>query len=365
MPQKRNPVALEHARVLASQKPSDRQAPSSPRYTTHRSATSSIPRTICSRSSRHCLRGRDARDLARRRRNPRPNVDVAPCAHGRGGSGDADRARRHAGRRSRSLVPDRADHGRESRPSEAHGERRAIPTTSRCRRCRRRCSPRCPSSTRTWSTASSATSRSLRRPRASHRRSHGRRPARSDGRLTDHAARRRGLAATRSSPPSSRPRAGSSRGRPRAPSASTEPKALVLGADRAAEQERLAEVRRARRLRHRRAPAVRARRPDGQALRALQVRPGHPRRRQPLRRRAAAGLQAEVRDPVQAAARRRREVLRVARQPRRARAALLQAVQHGRQAVLLVQGAERRTCASSRSRAPIRCRSRSRGSRRS
>ena len=53
---------------------------------------------------------------------------------------------------------------------------------------------------------------------------------------------------------------------------------------------------------------------------------------------AAAGLRAQVRPSLQAVARRRREVLRLARQSRLPRAALLQAVQHGRQAVLLVQG---------------------------
>ena len=100
--------------------------------------------------------------------------------------------------------------------------------------------------------------------------------------------------------------------------------------------------------------AVRARRADGERVHdAVPVRAGHHRRRQHLR--LASGRRTSRRSSrsLQAAARRRREVLRLARQSRRARAALLQAVQHGRQAVLLVQGAEGRTSGSSRSRAPI------------
>ena len=56
--------------------------------------------------------------------------------------------------------------------------------------------------------------------------------------------------------------------------------------------------------------------------------------------RAAARLRTEVRAPLQAAARRQSEVLRLAREPRRPRAALLQALQHGRRAVRLLQGAK-------------------------
>ena len=52
---------------------------------------------------------------------------------------------------------------------------------------------------------------------------------------------------------------------------------------------------------------------------------------------SAEGLREEVREPVQAAARRRREVLRVARQPRQPERAALQAVQHERRALLHVQ----------------------------
>ena len=58
--------------------------------------------------------------------------------------------------------------------------------------------------------------------------------------------------------------------------------------------------------------------------------------------RAAARLREEVLDPVQAADRRRREVLRVARQPRRRGTDSVQAVQHGRQEVLQLQAEERR-----------------------
>ena len=78
-------------------------------------------------------------------------------------------------------------------------------------------------------------------------------------------------------------------------------------------------------------------------------------------------LSAEVRGAVQAAARRRRQVLRRARQPRRHQPDLLQAVQHGRPSLLHVRAAGRsdhaagtRACASSRSTAPISTSSRSR-----
>src|SRR6185436_19388516 len=64
------------------------------------------------------------------------------------------------------------------------------------------------------------------------------------------------------------------------------------------------------------------------------------RRRQSLRVRTPAGFQEEVRGSLQAAPRCRGEVLRIARQPRRARAALLQAVQHGRKALLLLQAGQ-------------------------
>ena len=84
-------------------------------------------------------------------------------------------------------------------------------------------------------------------------------------------------------------------------------------ARRAPESRGIAEVRRARRFRHRQARAVRARRADGQGPRALPVRAGDHRRRQPLWIAAAAGLPDQVRGAVQGAARRRREVLRVAR----------------------------------------------------
>ena len=79
---------------------------------------------------------------------------------------------------------------------------------------------------------------------------------------------------------------------------------------------------------------------DGQRARAFPVRARHHRRRQPVRGAAPAGFPEQVREAVQGAARRRREVLRVARQPRRAASSALQAVQHGREALLHVQGAE-------------------------
>ena len=76
-------------------------------------------------------------------------------------------------------------------------------------------------------------------------------------------------------------------------------------------------------------------------------------------------MRRKFEDPVQAAARRRREVLRLARQPRRPRAAPLQAVQHGRPDVLHLQGAEAgRAVLRARDRLPRR-RNRWRGSRRS
>ena len=56
MPQKRNPVALEHARALSSKALGRARRDRADRRTTRRSATSSIPRTICSRSSRAAFR---------------------------------------------------------------------------------------------------------------------------------------------------------------------------------------------------------------------------------------------------------------------------------------------------------------------
>ena len=59
MPQKRNPVALEHARAIGSKALGQAQAIAPP-STTRRSATSSTPRTICSRSCRRCSATRRA-----------------------------------------------------------------------------------------------------------------------------------------------------------------------------------------------------------------------------------------------------------------------------------------------------------------
>ena len=78
---------------------------------------------------------------------------------------------------------------------------------------------------------------------------------------------------------------------------------------------------------------------DGESARALSLRDRHHRWRQHLRRRAPAGHVAEVRAAVQGAARRRREVLRLARQPRRPRAVQVRPVQHGGPDVLHLQGA--------------------------
>ena len=60
MPQKRNPVAIEHARALAS-KASARRWGCSPPSTTRRSAISSTPKTICSRSCSRCSAMRHGR----------------------------------------------------------------------------------------------------------------------------------------------------------------------------------------------------------------------------------------------------------------------------------------------------------------
>ena len=98
---------------------------------------------------------------------------------------------------------------------------------------------------------------------------------------------------------------------------------------------------------------VPARRADGEPARTLSVRARHHRRRQHLRQRPAAGLKQKFELPYKAAARRRREVLRLARQSRRARAGALPAVQHGWPDLLHVQGAPSRTCGSSRSRPTI------------
>ena len=61
MPQKRNPVALEHARAIGSKALGQASAIIAQPSTTRRSATSSTPKTICSRSSRRCSATRVAR----------------------------------------------------------------------------------------------------------------------------------------------------------------------------------------------------------------------------------------------------------------------------------------------------------------
>src|SRR3954471_17523136 len=104
------------------------------------------------------------------------------------------------------------------------------------------------------------------------------------------------------------------------------------------QQGRLVQVRCARRFRDGKQGAVSACRADETGARPVSLYPGDPGRRQPVWVRAPAGLQEEVRGSLQAAPRCRGQVLRLARQSRRsAGAAELQAVQHGRQTLLLVQ----------------------------
>ena len=72
MPQKRNPVALEHARAIAS-KALGQGAAIITASTTRPSATSSIPRTICSRWSPRCSTTACARSRSWRRRCAAPS----------------------------------------------------------------------------------------------------------------------------------------------------------------------------------------------------------------------------------------------------------------------------------------------------
>ena len=72
MPQKRNPVALEHARAIGSKALGQAQAIVS-RRTTRRSATSSTPRTTCSRSCSRCSGTRPARSTSSPPRCRRPS----------------------------------------------------------------------------------------------------------------------------------------------------------------------------------------------------------------------------------------------------------------------------------------------------
>ena len=117
MPQKRNPVALEHARAIGSKALGQALARSCSRSTTRRSATSSTPRTICSRWCSRCSAMPSARCGWWR---PRWRPRVRHGAHGaarRGGLDHRDRAGRHAGPRSRRAVQgrprDRVAPGRE------------------------------------------------------------------------------------------------------------------------------------------------------------------------------------------------------------------------------------------------------------
>ena len=117
------------------------------------------------------------------------------------------------------------------------------------------------------------------------------------------------------------------------------------------------QVRDHRRQRPRLEGAARSRGADGRLSPALRLQVRADGRRQHLRRAGdRGGLPAEVRGAVQAAARRRREVLRGARQPRRHQPDLLQAVQHGRQALLHVRAAGRSDHALGHARALLRAR---------
>ena len=127
MPQKRNPVALEHARAIASkalgQATGDRAEPS----TTPRSATSSTPRTICSRSSRRCSRTRTGRcGWSPRRWRGAVQPRQARRAR-RAGVDHGDRARRHAGARPWRAVQDEPQRGGEVR----RRMRSSVPSESR------------------------------------------------------------------------------------------------------------------------------------------------------------------------------------------------------------------------------------------
>ena len=110
----------------------------------------------------------------------------------------------------------------------------------------------------------------------------------------------------------------------------------------AAQRRPLDQVRHHRRQRPRRSAATRDRGADGRVSPALRLQVRADGRRQHLRRPGDRGrLSPEVRGAVQTAARRRRQVLRRARQPRRYQPDLLQAVQHGRPSLLHVRAAGR------------------------
>ena len=88
-------------------------------------------------------------------------------------------------------------------------------------------------------------------------------------------------------------------------------------------------------------PAVRGRAADGQLARDVSLRSRHHARRQHVRRPEAGRLRQEIRAAVRGAARGRREVPGLARQPRSAGAGLLQALQHERPALLHVRAQQR------------------------
>ncbi len=105
MPQKRNPVALEHARAIGSKALGQAQAIVTDASTTRRSATSSTPRTTCSRSCSSMFRDatRAVTLVAAAMRTAEFDARAARGARRRR-LDDADRAGRHAGARSRPAF---------------------------------------------------------------------------------------------------------------------------------------------------------------------------------------------------------------------------------------------------------------------
>ena len=208
MPQKRNPVALEHARAIGSKAVGQAQAIMT---TVHNTPFGDIVDTEDDLQPLVASMFRDATRtvtlVAATMRGADFDVDAAGVARGRRRH-DAHRAGRHAGARSGPAVPDRARHCR----AAAEGARPRI----RTRRCRTRCagvagaarprariqrsassqrimSPRISSSVRRTlgGPAPEETARALAESRQLPRR----RPSRPGRRRRDHLARRRAAAA--------------------------------------------------------------------------------------------------------------------------------------------------------------------------
>ena len=121
--------------------------------------------------------------------------------------------------------------------------------------------------------------------------------------------------------------------------------ARLLRAPRPSAKTGVRSLRRHRRLRPRRPATVRGLGADAGLPQGVLLRLRRDARRQRLRRRHAGVLPRSVRAAVQAASRRRGEVLRDDRQPRRSESAVLSAVQHGRRALLHLQAAVARGAA--------------------